>query len=165
MSPNLFLCLRTVLCPVYWFQRGERINGSIHREEHWESPVPGIYKYIPGHGWHLIYRDGNKYDEKVPVPLIYCRILHRYIFEYEMEERCRWYYVSLEEGAAPIRRLFFRLDDGYTWVAGWDAKGCFLPGPYVKWSFDTEANTMRRVYEPESSNVSRCSSIVPSKLN
>lgn len=125
MSPNLFLCLRTVLCPVYWFQRGERINGSIHREEHWESPVPGIYNYVPGRGWHLIYRDGNKYDEKVPVPLIYCRILHRYIFEDEMEERCRWYYVSLEEGATPVRRLFFRLDDGYTWVAGWDAKGVF----------------------------------------
>lgn len=73
--------------------------------------------------------------------------------------------VSLEEGAKPARCMFFRLDDGYTWVAGWDAQGVFIPGPYPKWHLDSETNTMRRVPFPESSNVSRCSSIVPSKLN
>lgn len=165
MAPNLFLCLRAVFCPLYWFHRGERIHGSIHREEHWNSPVPGIYKYIPGRGWHLISRDGSEDDEKLPVPLIYCRILHRYLFEDDMEDRCRWHMVSLEEGAKPARCMFFRLDDGYTWVAGWDAQGVFIPGPYPKWHLDSETNTMRRVPFPESSNVSRCSSIVPSKLN
>ncbi|RAL04783.1 uncharacterized protein BO80DRAFT_208327 [Aspergillus ibericus CBS 121593] len=162
MAPNLFLCLRKVFCPTYWFQRGERIQGSIHKEEHWDSPVPGIYKYIPGRGWHLIYKDGNDTDEKVPVPLVYCRILHRYIFEHEMEDRCRWHSVETTEGAKPEEFMFFLLDDGFTWVAGWDAKGKFIAGPYQKWHYDAEANTMRRVLFPESSNVSRAS-VLPNK--
>ncbi|KAF7587334.1 hypothetical protein BBP40_007398 [Aspergillus hancockii] len=164
MAPNLFLCLRTICCPTYWFQRGERIHGSVYKEEHWESPVPGVYKYIPGRGWHLVYKDGNDYDEKVPVPLVYCRILHRYMFEYELEDRCQWHFVTVHEGAKPQRFLFFRLDDLDTWVAGWDAKGKFIPGPYQKWYYDPEIRTMRRVLFPESSNVSRAS-IIPSKLN
>ncbi|KAK9567313.1 hypothetical protein V6Z88_001664 [Aspergillus fumigatus] len=164
MAPNLFICLRAVFCPTYWFQRGERIQGSIFQEEHWESPVPGIYKYIPGRGWHLVQRDDSEYEEKVPVPLVYCRILHRYIFEHEMEDRCRWQSVTLHEGAKPERLLFFLLDDGYTWVAGWDAKGTFIPGPYQKWHYDHDTKTMQRVVSPESSNVSRCSSIVPTKM-
>ncbi|KAH1435265.1 hypothetical protein KXX32_008926 [Aspergillus fumigatus] len=164
MAPNLFICLRAVFCPTYWFQRGERIQGSIFQEEHWESPVPGIYKYIPGRGWHLVQRDDSEYEEKVPVPLVYCRILHRYIFEHQMEDRCRWQSVTLHEGAKPERLLFFLLDDGYTWVAGWDAKGTFIPGPYQKWHYDHDTKTMQRVVSPESSNVSRCSSIVPTKM-
>jgi hypothetical protein len=165
MAPNLFICLRAAFCPTYWFQRGERIQGSIYQEEHWESPVPGIYKYIPGLGWHLVHKDGCEYEEKVPVPLVYCRILHRYIFEHEMEDRCRWQSVTLHEGAKPERLLFFLLDDGYTWVAGWDAKGKFIPGPYQKWHYDHGTKTMQRVPSPESSlNVSRCSSIVPTKM-
>ncbi|KAA8648210.1 hypothetical protein EYZ11_007563 [Aspergillus tanneri] len=164
MAPNLFLCLRKAFCPIYWFQRGERIQGSIHKEEHWESPVPGIYKYIPARGWHLIYRDGNEYEEKVPVPLVYCRILHRHIFEHEMEERCSWHSVTVHEGAESEKFLFFLLDDGCTWVAGWDSKGKFIPGPYQKWYLDAETNTMRRTLFPDSANVSRCS-ILATKLN
>ncbi|PLB51155.1 hypothetical protein P170DRAFT_446290 [Aspergillus steynii IBT 23096] len=163
MAPNLFLCLRMALCPLYWFQRGERIQGSIHREEHWESPVPGIYKYIPGRGWHLICKDGNEYDEKAPVPLVYCRILHRHIFEHEMEERCQWHSVTID-GAETERFLFFRLDDGCTYVTGWDAKGKFIPGPYQKYYLDPETHTMRHILFPESANVSRCSSILPNKM-
>ncbi|KAI9039632.1 uncharacterized protein KD926_009224 [Aspergillus affinis] len=156
MAPNLFLCLRMAFCPVYWFQRGERIQGSIHKEEHWDSPIPGIYKYIPGRGWHLMCKDGHEFDEKVPVPLVYCRILHRHIFEPEMEDRCQWHTVN-EEGAESGKFMFFRLDDGKTWVTGWDSKGKFIPGPYQKWYFDSETNTMRRILFPESANVSRCS--------
>lgn len=164
MAPNLFLCLRTVFCPIYWFQRGDRIQGSIHKEEHWDTPVPGIYRYIPGHGWHLICRDGEENDEKVPVPIVYCRILHRYLFEYEMNERCAWHWITPYEGAKPEKLRFFLLDDGYTWVAGWDAKGRFIPGPYQKWRFDSFTDKMRPLKSPpESSNVSRCSSIVPNK--
>ncbi|PYH90277.1 hypothetical protein BO71DRAFT_80986 [Aspergillus ellipticus CBS 707.79] len=163
MAPNLFLCLRKAFCPTYWFQRGERIQGSIHKEEHWDSPVPGIYKYIPGRGWHLVLKDGNEHDEKMPIPLVYCRILHRYVFEHEMEERCRWHTVAIEEGAKPERFLFFLLDDKYTWVAGWDDKGKFIPGPYQKWHYDAEKRTMRRELFPESSNVSRAS-VVPNKM-
>jgi hypothetical protein len=165
MEPNLFICLRAAFCPTYWFQHGERINGSIQREEHWESPVPGIYRHIPGLGWHLVNRDGSDYDEKVTVPVIYCRIIHRYIFQDEMDDRCHWRTVARHEGAKPEKLLFFRLDDDYTWVAGWDAKRNFIPGPYQKWHFDPSANTMRPVSLPPSSNVSRCSSIVQGKLN
>ena len=92
MSPNLFLCLRALFCPVYWFQRGERIRGSVYRREHWDSPVPGIYTFIPGQGWHLVSRDDDRdgtVKEKEPVPLMYCRVLHRYLLEDDMEERCR----------------------------------------------------------------------------
>ncbi|KKK15847.1 hypothetical protein P175DRAFT_0528429 [Aspergillus ochraceoroseus IBT 24754] len=164
MAPNLFLCMRNAFCPTYWFQRGERIQGSIHKEERWQSPVPGIYKYIPGRGWHLIYKDGSEHDEKVPIPLVYCRILHRYMFEHEMEERCHLHTVTLQDGGSPEELMFFLLDDGDTYVAGWDSKGKFIPGPYQKWYLDAETNTMRRVIFPPSSNVSRCS-IVPEKMN
>ncbi|KAL2829222.1 hypothetical protein BDW59DRAFT_159218 [Aspergillus cavernicola] len=163
MAPNLFLCLRTVFCPTYWFQRGQRIQGSIHREEHWDSPVPGIYKYIPSQGWHLVCRDGNEYDEKVSVPVVYCRILHRYLFEDEVDDRCQWHTVTLQDGGKPEKLLFFLLDDGDTYVAGWDAKGKFIPGPYQRWYLDIETKTMQRVLFPPSSNVSRIS-VLPDKV-
>lgn len=168
MSPNLFLCFRALFCPTYWFQRGERIHGSVYRKEHWDSPVPGIYTYIPGQGWHLVSRDDDDDDvvnEKEPVPLIYCRVLHRYLLEDDMEERCRWHSVKLEESARPVKRMFFRLDDGYTWVTGWDARGNFIPGPYEKWVLDDEKKAMRRMSMwPDSANVSR-DNILPAKLN
>ena len=168
MSPNLFLCFRALFCPTYWFQRGERIHGSVYRKEHWDSPVPGIYTYIPGQGWHLVSRDDDDDDvvnEKEPVPLIYCRVLHRYLLEDDMEERCRWHSVKLEESARPVKRMFFRLDDGYTWVTGWDARGNFIPGPYEKWVLDDEKKTMRRMSMwPDSANVSR-DNVLPAKLN
>lgn len=177
MAPNLFLCIRTIFCPTYWFQRGERIKGSLHhREEHWDSPLPGTYRYSPGHGWRLIRRDGSDMDEKIPVSLVYCRILHRYLFDYEMEERCQWHsvptvrekelggdYNNVKSGSSSRkteRFLFFRLDDGWTWVAGWDAAGKFIPGPYQKWYYDEETETMKRMTSAASSAVvSRSSSV------
>jgi hypothetical protein len=164
MSPNLFLCLRTVFCPLYWFHHGDRIQGSIAKTEHWESPVPGVYRYIPGHGWHLIARDGQG-TEKLPVRLVYCRIVHRYLFEHELDDRCSWHCITPHDGAPnPEKLRFFLLDDGRTWVAGWDSRGEFIPGPYQKWRFDPVSNSMRKVESPPgSSNVSRRSSVVPNK--
>lgn len=162
MAPNLFLCLRTICCPVYWFQRRERVH-SLNIEEHWDSPVPGTYKYTPGRGWYLVHRDGHTSPEKEPVRLVYCRILHRHLLEHEMEERCRWESVTVREGNKPEKFMFFLLDDGFTWVTGWDAMGNFIPGPYRKWCFDPETNAMRRMKSCESSNVSRSSSIVPER--
>lgn len=78
-----------------------------------------------------------------------------------MEERCRWHEVTRGKGGKPEKFLFFRLDDGYTWVAGWDAKGRFIPGPYRKWCYDKESMTMRRMTASESADSSRSSSIVP----
>ncbi|KAL2222065.1 hypothetical protein M432DRAFT_587972 [Thermoascus aurantiacus ATCC 26904] len=160
MAPNPFLCLRTLCCPLYWFQRGERFDDSICVEEHWSAPVPGIYRYIPKRGWHLVRRDDADEDEEIPQPTVYCRILHRYLLESEMQERCRWHTVK-GKGDKPQKFLFFRLDDGYTWVAGWDAKGRFIPGPYRKWCYDKESMTMRRMTASEGADSSRSSSIVP----
>jgi hypothetical protein len=163
MAPNVFICFRTILCPYYWFQKGERLEGSIIKEEHWDSPVPGTYRYIPSRGWHLIRRDGAEEDEKEPRSVVYCRIIHRYVLSSDMEQRCRWYTVVKEEGREPERCLFFRLDDDYTWVIGWDSRGKFIPGPYRKWCYDKEAMTMRRMvsYGDSSASTSRSSSLVP----
>jgi hypothetical protein len=35
-----------IFCPTYWFQKGDR--DSTLKEQHWESPVPGTYKFLPG---------------------------------------------------------------------------------------------------------------------
>ena len=142
MAPNLFLCARAIFCPTYWFQKGDR--DSTLKEQHWESPVPGTYKFLPGRGWHLIHRDGCENDEKVPAALVYCRILHRYMFESELEERCRWFDAPLHKGGRPEKLRFFLLDDGIHWVAGWDAQDNFIPGPYPKWWLDEDGYTMHR---------------------
>ncbi|EPS32817.1 hypothetical protein POX_d05032 [Penicillium oxalicum] len=166
MSPNLFLCLRTMFCPTYWFQKGQRIDGNVKREQHWDSPVPGTYKFFPGKGWQLIRRDGSDRDEKVPQTLVYCRILHQYMFESELNDRCRWYKAPLHRGAAPEDLRFFLLDDGIHWVAGWDAQGRFIPGPYPKWYLDEDGETMHRGASPcSSANVSRRSSIIAGKFD
>ncbi|KAJ5760657.1 hypothetical protein N7520_007813 [Penicillium odoratum] len=164
MAPNLFICLRTLCCPMYWFQRGDRIHPDKNREQHWETPVPGTYKFLPGQGWHLIRRDGHE-DEKIPAALVYCRVLHRYMFESELEERSRFVMAPLHKGGRPEKLRFFLLDDGVHWVAGWDAKGRFIPGPYPKWRLDDDGETMHRgVSPPTSADVSRCNSIVVSKI-
>lgn len=167
MAPNLFVCLRNVFCPVYWFRRSERIEGSLHGiVEHWDDPVPGTYKYMPCRGWFLVHRDGKEEPEKVPTRLVYCRILHQYLFESDMEERCVWQSITRREGEKPEEFLFFRLDDGFSWVAGWDAKGRFIPGPYKKWYIDPDTSVMRRMKSSGNStpNTSRSNSIVPEKM-
>ncbi|PGH10494.1 hypothetical protein AJ79_05422 [Helicocarpus griseus UAMH5409] len=144
MAPNLFLCLRTVFCPVYWCRPSLQIQGAIFEDEHWEKPVPGTYRYLPGHGWHLIERDDPSPGEyESPEPVVYCQILHRYLLASDMEKRCRSLSVITDKGAKPQEFRFFLLDDGATWVAGWDAKDRFIPGPYLKWYFDKERQEMR----------------------
>ncbi|KAJ5611014.1 hypothetical protein N7510_007733 [Penicillium lagena] len=161
MAPNLFICLRAVFCPTYWFQNGNRINGAVNREQHWETPVPGTYQFFPGKGWHLIRRDDGGHDEKLPAPLVYCRVLHRYMFESELEDRCRWFSAPLHRGGRPEQLRFLLLDDGVSWVAAWDAQDRFIPGPYPKWWLDEDGETLHRgASPPTSANVSRCSSIV-----
>lgn len=167
MAPNIFLCLRNVVCPVYWFQKGHCVKGSLTKDEHWDLPVPGTYRFIPNRGWHLVRRDGAEETEEEHSPVVYCRIVHRYLFASDMQQRCRYFEVAPNEGEEPRRCLFFRLDDGYTWVIGWDTKGRFIPGPYRKWFYDKEALTMRRMaaYKDSSASTSpsssRSSSIVP----
>ena len=175
MTPNPFVCLRTIFCPIYWFSsRGDRINGSLHIEEHWNTPIPGTYKHVPGRGWFLIHRDDGKEELEPPSRLVYCRILHRFLFESEVEQRCRWEFVKdgvnkvgggdggtkgkgKGKGKGKAFR-FFLLDDLFTWVVAWDDKGRFIPGPYKKWYVDPDTGEMRRLKSVDSSaGVSRVS--------
>lgn len=108
MAPNLFLALRNVVCPWYWFPRKDkvRISGAICRDEYWEDPVPGIYRFVPTNGWFLIKRDvkgqidegsgssdtgsmdpGEKTDYE---PVIYNPVVHRYQLHRDFERRCYW---------------------------------------------------------------------------
>ena len=89
--------------------------------------------------------DTPREDGMLPEPVVYCRILHRYLLAADMEERCQWHTVVPPDDASstPQEFRFFKLDDGICWVAGWDANEEFIPGPYRKWCFDKEAMTMR----------------------
>jgi len=161
MAPNLYISVRNMFCPQYWFKSTKSNVQSLNLEEHWTSPVPGTYRHIPGRGWHLVRRDDSVKDEEEPLPTVYCRIVHRHLLASDMQQRCRWHTVSRSSSGKPERLLFFRLDDGYTWVVGWDSKGKFIPGPYRKWCFDKESMTMRRTISSEttSTSTSRNSSI------
>ncbi|KAJ6139118.1 hypothetical protein N7471_005604 [Penicillium samsonianum] len=125
MAPNLFLCARAIFCPTYWFQKGDRDSNL--KEQHWESPVPGTYKFLPGRGWHLVHRDGCENDEKFPAALVYCRILHRYMFESELEERCRWFDAPLHRGAVRKSCAFSSSTTAFTGsLAGTPREASFL---------------------------------------
>ncbi|KAJ6164914.1 hypothetical protein N7470_003586 [Penicillium chermesinum] len=153
MAPNLYICARNLVCPWHWslFRPRQRYQ---QEEQYWSSPVPGFYKHYPGQGWHLVRREGSDQDEKFPPALVYCRALHRYMFDHELEERSRW-------AVAPREAALFLLDDGVSWIAVWDANSRFIPGPYPKWWLDEDGETMHRgPTPPASAVVSRCNSIV-----
>ena len=60
MTPNLYLCARTVVRPDTWVSRKHNRSSSHadrHLIEHWDSPVPGTYEFFPGRGWYLTHRD------------------------------------------------------------------------------------------------------------
>lgn len=57
MTPNLLVATQTLFSPHKWFKsKAERTKRTT---EHWDSPVPGIYEYIPGRGWYLVATDKN----------------------------------------------------------------------------------------------------------
>ncbi|KAI5299292.1 hypothetical protein KEM55_002351 [Ascosphaera atra] len=217
MAPNLYILTRNIIHPKYWLRKGRKvcvkINGSITREEHWDAPVPGTYRYIPGQGWFLIRRDyhsarGGDSDSDAPTrseasengasssksdcssimshqkhdlpePVVYNSVLHRYILAVDLQNRLRRCEIPVadltqrptgptrtktgmggakEKNALPPREQqqqnaqaqiqvqafwFLRLDDGKTWVAAWDSRDRFLPGPYLRWRYDRKAKTMK----------------------
>jgi len=65
MTLNLFLCARKVACPLEWCSSKPRSvrPQDQHRFEHWESPIPGIYEFIPGRSWYLVRRDTDTDSE------------------------------------------------------------------------------------------------------
>ncbi|PGG95366.1 hypothetical protein AJ80_09973 [Polytolypa hystricis UAMH7299] len=143
MAPNLFICLRTAFVPKYWFRSGVRVHGSIVQDEHWTEPTPGTYRYVPGHGWHLIRRDDTPADAPIsPEPVVYCEVVNRYLLASDIERRCRSSVVTGKDGKMQ-RFRFFRLDDGVSWVAAWDDKDRLIQGPYRRWCLDKESGEMR----------------------
>lgn len=126
MSPNPYILLRNLVTPNRWFtsntQPSHRSKGRI---EHWEHPVPGLYEFVPGRGWFLVAvdtDDGDKLDN--PVPLTYCRALHRFMLKDDFESRKKWGTVKDENGNCK-KGVLFRLDDGVTWIFCWDEFGNF----------------------------------------
>lgn len=117
MAPNLFILARNIFHPKYLLRHGRKdrikIKGSISREEHWDAPVPGTYKYTPGQGWFLIRRDDDteqasvgshtqidsscsdisstlgSTQQSLPEPVVYNSILHRYILVSDLKRRVR----------------------------------------------------------------------------
>ncbi|KAI5302496.1 hypothetical protein KEM56_000647 [Ascosphaera pollenicola] len=116
MAPNLFILARNIFHPKYLLRHGRKdrikIKGSISREEHWDEPVPGTYKYTPGQGWFLIRRDDGaervsvelhaqsdysgsdsstlgSNSQSLPEPVVYNSILHRYILVSDLKRRVR----------------------------------------------------------------------------
>ncbi|ORY19606.1 hypothetical protein BCR34DRAFT_461172, partial [Clohesyomyces aquaticus] len=66
MTPNLFLATQTLFSPHKWFKSSKQARPArpVRTTEHWDSPVPGIYEYIPGRGWYLVATDK---DPSAPV--------------------------------------------------------------------------------------------------
>ncbi|KAF2103874.1 hypothetical protein NA57DRAFT_50737 [Rhizodiscina lignyota] len=126
MSPNPYILLRNLVTPSRWFaQSTPNLQKAKGRIEHWDKPLPGYYEYIPGRGWFLIAIDsdnGEKLDN--PVPLTYCRILHRFMLKDDFEGRKRWGIVKDEQGVEK-RGVLFRMDDGVTWIYCWNEFGVF----------------------------------------
>jgi hypothetical protein len=171
MTPNLFLATQTLFSPHKWFksQKGER---PMRQQDHWDSPVPGIYEYIPGRGWYLIAtdkdpqnvftKDGpedqskraskdttidpNQETIKVtpPIQVKYSKVLKRYLLAPDYEMRKRHGRVLGSNGKS-YTAGFFRLDDGIAWVECWDQDGEFIPGPYKLWCIDQATGNFRHM--------------------
>lgn len=145
MSPNPYILLRNLVHPTRWFtsnaSRGQRPRGRL---EHWDEPVPGTYEHFPGRGWFLIAvdsDDGDKLDK--PIPVTYSRILHRYLFTTDFESRRKWGIVRDGDGGKKAG-VFFRLDDGVTWVYCWKETGEFDSTPQKQpYCIDAETDKFR----------------------
>lgn len=125
MSPNPYILLRNLFAPQRWFKPTN--SASVGYTEHLKAPIPGNYEYKPGRGWYLISVD-NEDDEtpRLPAQVIYCRLFGRFMFKDEYESRKKYGRAKDIEGNDKVG-VFFRLDDGLTWVHCWDETGKFSP--------------------------------------
>lgn len=191
MTPNLFVATQKVFQPHKWFKKQN--EKPQRRTEHWESPVPGVYEYIPGRGWYLVAtykehgadeiteivpKDGgpvgaivvNEKKETVPVtspvPVRYSKVLKKYLLNPDYEIRKKYGVIENSRGRM-VQVGFFRLDDGVAWVNCWDEEGEFIPGPYKLWCIDARTDRFRhmlRADDPEYQQ-SRSNSRAPSRAN
>ncbi|KAF2681508.1 hypothetical protein K458DRAFT_406490 [Lentithecium fluviatile CBS 122367] len=166
MTPNLFVATQTLFKPKKWFRK-DKHERPTRKTEHWESPVPGVYEYIPGRGWYLLatYKnapsDTTDTDSKEggpiksfgeedlikmapPTPVRYSKVLKRYLLSPDYEIRKKHGAIPNERGKM-VQAGFFQLDDGVAWVNCWDEKGEFIPGPYKLWCIDAKTKAFRHM--------------------
>ncbi|KAF2838095.1 hypothetical protein M501DRAFT_1011748 [Patellaria atrata CBS 101060] len=152
-TPNLFVAAQTLVSPRKWFKR-QTTPKSLRRSEHWFTPVPGTYEYIPGRGWYLTHPDETNDGQRLsnPIPVIYSRVLKRHLLKPDYDDRKLYGLIVEGEKPADIKcktknkaEGFFRLDDDVAWVRCWDCNGEFIPGPYELWCFDKRINRFRKM--------------------
>lgn len=125
MSPNPYILLRNLFTPQRWFKPGSA--SPVGYTEHLQTPIPGNYEYKPGRGWYLVSVDNeDENTPRLPAQVIYCRLFGRFMFQDEYESRKKFGRAKDMEGNEKIG-VFFRLDDGLTWVHCWDQTGKFAP--------------------------------------
>jgi hypothetical protein len=188
MTPNLFLATQTLFSPHKWFKsrEGERPK---RRNEHWDSPIPGIYEYIPGRGWYLIATDKEATNpvqqQDAPNPGENARPTSKDSQQGKARETIKMtppvqvkyskvlkryllapdYEMRKKHGRIQDSRGrwytagFFRLDDGIAWVECWDEEGEFIPGPYKLWCIDQQTGNFRHMLKGDDP------SFVPSRQN
>lgn len=145
MSPNPVVLLINAVNVKKWFASrpapGEKSRG---RFEHRDDPLPGYYEYRPGRGLLLVAadeNDGAKLDQ--PIPVIYCKLLHRNLLEPEYKSRQKNGSIVDETGNKKLG-TFFRLDDGFTWIYWRDQYGKLDMSPRRrKFCIDTETGKFR----------------------
>lgn len=192
MTPNLFVATQKVFQPRKWFKKQN--EKPQRRTEHWESPVPGVYEYIPGRGWYLVatYKEhddsvteeitskdggpvGGSTDSKQketipvssPVPVRYSKVLKKYLLNPDYELRKKYGVIENARGRM-VQVGFFQLDDKVAWVNCWDEEGEFIPGPYKLWCIDARTDRFRhmlRADDPDYQRSSQSNSRAPSRAN
>lgn len=173
MTPNLFVATQKVFQPRKWFKKQN--DKPQRRTERWESPLPGVYEYIPGRGWYLVAtyeehaesdaagiasKDGGpvggavpaKHKETVPVsppvPVRYSKVLKKYLLNPDYEVRKKYGTIENAKGRM-VQVGFFKLDDGVAWVNCWDEEGEFIPGPYKLWCIDKHNDRFRHMLKAD----------------
>lgn len=142
MAPNLFVVAQTLVTPRRWRKRSRHYH-SFRTREHWDSPVPGTYSYVPDQGWFLVELDSpNETEYQLPRPVRYSRVLKRYLFQDEYITRKK--FAQAKDTSGNTREVgFFQLDNKVAWVNCWDGEGVFIPGPYKLWCIDKETGQFR----------------------
>lgn len=180
MTPNLLTATQALFSPHRWF-KSQKSERPTRKTEHWDTPVPGYYEYIPGRGWYLVATDKDvdpnatsteggpvatlkppKPKDTVrmtqPVAVKYSKVLKRNLLSPDYEMRKRYGEIKDFRGKSSTVG-FFRLDDGIAWVQCWDSDGEFVPGPYKLWCIDARTDTFRHMlrkdhpdYQPSRQN-------------
>ena len=190
-TPNLYVAASTMVSPRRWFSKQRQsCSGSsvvvpgqpLAVTEHWKSPVPGVYRHVPGSGWYLIQLDSDPAEPKQPDRVLFCAPLDRGILESDYKVRC--IKARLPKGCRPalsrpsspsskrssrvspvtsrnssaVRESeqpevsFVRHDDGFTWLNDKDAEGKPTRGPWQRFCFDHKKGEMRVMLKGDDPN-------------